>query len=195
MRRLLAILGTALFLVIAPGTVAILIPWWISHWRMSASLLGVNAFRGIGIALVAIGAPVLLDSFARFALQGLGTPAPVAPTQNLVVSGSYCYVRNPMYIAVALVIFGQGLLFGSVGVLTYGLLVATAFELFVRLYEEPTLQKTFGGQYESFRANVPRWIPRVTAWKDGAVSVIETGNHPESPKSAGTCQKNKTTAD
>ncbi len=113
------------------------------------------------------GVPVLLDSFARFAFKGLGTPAPVFPTRHLVVSGLYRYVRNPMYLAVASVIFGQGLLFGDVRVLEYGVLVWLAFHLFVLLYEEPVLRRSFGAEYESFCAHVGRWIPRLSAWHGG----------------------------
>ena len=114
---------------------------------------------------MAVGVPVLLDSFARFALQGLGTPAPVLPTRHLVVTGFFRHVRNPMYVAVASLIFGQGLFFGSVTVLEYGAAVWLAFFLFVLLYEEPTLRRTFGAEYEEFRAHVPRWIPRLRPWQ------------------------------
>jgi protein-S-isoprenylcysteine O-methyltransferase Ste14 len=108
---------------------------------------------------------VLLDSFARFALLGAGTPAPIFPTQRLVVSGLFRYVRNPMYVAVLSLIFGQGLLFGSVQVLEYGIAVWAAFYLFVLIYEEPTLRKSYGREYEEFSANVPRWIPRWRPWR------------------------------
>jgi protein-S-isoprenylcysteine O-methyltransferase Ste14 len=99
---------------------------------------------------------VLLDSFARFALQGLGTPAPIFPTRHLVVSGLFRYVRNPMYVAVLSLILGQGLLFGSVRVLEYGIAVWVAFYFFVLIYEEPTLRRSYGHEYEEFCANVPR---------------------------------------
>jgi protein-S-isoprenylcysteine O-methyltransferase Ste14 len=111
--------------------------------------------------MIAAGLPVLLDSFARFAIQGLGTPAPVAPPQHLVVTGLYRWMRNPMYVAVSLLIFGQGLLFGSVRLLEYGLLVWLAFFTFVVLYEEPALSRKFGKEYEDFCLHVPRWIPRL----------------------------------
>ena len=74
----------------------------------------------LGAALIVAGLPILLDSFARFALQGFGTPAPVLPPKRLVVTGFYRYVRNPMYVAVTALIAGQGILFGSVSVLEYG---------------------------------------------------------------------------
>lgn len=114
---------------------------------------------------MAAGMPVLLDSFARFALQGLGTPAPIAPPRHLVVTGLYRYVRNPMYVAGLLIISGQGLFFGSVRVLEYGLAVWLIFHLFVLLYEEPVLRSKFGAEYDEFRANVRRWIPRLQPWQ------------------------------
>jgi len=127
MNRPAAILGSAVFLVIAPGTIAVLMPYWICRWHMSPPLLGWIVVRVIGALLIAAALPLLLDSFARFAIQGLGTPAPVAPPQHLVVSGLYRYVRNPMYVAVSSLVFGQGLLFGSVQVLQYGVAVGLGF--------------------------------------------------------------------
>jgi protein-S-isoprenylcysteine O-methyltransferase Ste14 len=164
MNRLSAIAGSALFLVIAPGTIAVWVPWTICRWRMAPTLLDISSLRVLGALLIAAGLPVLLDSFGRFALQGLGTPAPIAPPRHLVVTGLYRYVRNPMYVAVTSLIFGQGLLLGSVRVLEYGLAVWLGFHLFVLLYEEPTLRGKFDGEYEEFCANVRRWIPRLTPW-------------------------------
>ena len=164
MRRLVAILGSAIFLAIAPGMVAGYVPWLISRWQIGQPLLGISACRMIGALWIATGLPVLLDSFARFALQGLGTPAPVFPTRHLVISGLFRYVRNPMYVAVEALILGQGLFFGSVRVLEYGIAVGAAFYLFVLMYEEPTLRRTFGAEYDEFCANVPRWIPRLRPW-------------------------------
>lgn len=163
--RAYAILGTVCFLFVAPGTIAGLIPWWFSRWRMHAPLLGVSALRVVGVLLIAVGIPLVLESFARFALKGLGTPAPILPTRHLVVSGLYRYVRNPMYVGVLATIIGQGLLLGNVSLLWYGLVVAIGFHIFVLSYEEPTLRRTFGEEYEVFCQNVPRWIPRLSAWK------------------------------
>jgi protein-S-isoprenylcysteine O-methyltransferase Ste14 len=165
-RKTSAILGSAVFLVIAPGFVAGLAPWWISHWRLEAPFFGEPLFRFVGGALAAVGAAALLDSFVRFAVQGLGTPAPVFPTRHLVVTGLYRHVRNPMYVAVVSAIFGQALIFGNVRLLEYGGIVWLLFHLFVLAYEEPTLKATFGRRYERFCANVPRWIPRLSPWRD-----------------------------
>jgi protein-S-isoprenylcysteine O-methyltransferase Ste14 len=136
MRRLWAGLGSLLFFLLAPGFVAGLAPWWISRW--------LSLLRVAGATLIALGTPSLLDSFTRFALQGLGTPAPIFPTRHLVVTGLYRHVRNPMYVGVVSVIVGQGLLLGNVRLLGYGVLVWPAFYLFVVGYEEPTLRRTFG---------------------------------------------------
>jgi protein-S-isoprenylcysteine O-methyltransferase Ste14 len=161
MKRALALLGSAVFLVIAPGTLAVYVPWTFTRWRLAPPLLGFFPLRVVGGLMMAAGLPVLLDSFARFAIQGLGTPAPVAPPQHLVVTGLYRYVRNPIYVAVSSLIFGQGLLFGSVSLLEYGLVVWLAFFAFVVLSEEPTLRGKFGKEYEDYCARVPRWLPRL----------------------------------
>ena len=169
MQRRSAILGSVLFFFIAPTMIAGLVPWWISRWQvLQASFFGLASVRAAGVALIAIGIPVLLESFARFALQGQGTPAPVAPTRPLVVTGSYRYVRNPIYLAVTAIILGQGLLFGNVTLLVYGALLALGFHIFVLAYEEPTLRQTFGTQFEAYTANVPRWVPRLQPWAPDA---------------------------
>jgi protein-S-isoprenylcysteine O-methyltransferase Ste14 len=165
MRRWGALGGSAIFLVLAPGTVAVWLPWSISRWHVHPPFLGFVPFRWLGVVLIAAGLPILLDSFVRFAVQGLGTPAPVAPPQHLVVSGLYRYVRNPMYVAVVSMILGQGLLFGNVRVLEYGLAVWLAMHLFVMFYEEPTLRAKFGAEYQEYCRNVRRWRPRVQAWE------------------------------
>ena len=164
-RKVAAILGSAVFLVIAPGFVAGLVPWWISNWHLQTPFLGLQPLRFAGGLLTAGGAAGLLDSFLRFAWQGLGTPAPVFPTRHLVVTGLYRYVRNPMYVAVVSTILGQALIFGNVRLLEYGGIVLLLFHIFVLVYEEPILKASFGEEYEVFRANLPRWIPRITPWR------------------------------
>jgi protein-S-isoprenylcysteine O-methyltransferase Ste14 len=167
--KTIAILGSALFFAVAPSTVAGLVPWWITRWEFLPPFFDLQATRAVGILLIVAGLPGLVDSFARFALQGLGTPAPIAPTQNLVLTGVltglYRYVRNPIYVAVVAVILGQAILFGDWRLMTYGGLMWLAFHAFVLTYEEPVLAQKFGAQYEDFRANVPRWIPRLSPWR------------------------------
>jgi protein-S-isoprenylcysteine O-methyltransferase Ste14 len=161
----MAILGSALFFVAAPSVVAGLIPWWITRWEFLPPFFDLQATRAVGILLIVAGLPGLVDSFARFALQGLGTPAPIAPTQNLVVTGLYRYVRIPMYVAVVTVILGQAILFGDWHLMIYGGLMWLAFHAFFLTYEERVLAQRFGTKYEDFRANVPRWIPRLSPWR------------------------------
>lgn len=167
MPKTIAVLGSALFFAVAPSSVAGLVPWWITHWEFRPPFFDLDATRAVGILLIVAGLPGLVDSFARFALQGLGTPAPIAPTRNLVVTGLYRHVRNPIYVALVVVILGQAVLFGDQRLLAYGALVWVAFHGFVVGYEEPTLIDSFGTEYEEFRANVPRWIPRLTPWRAG----------------------------
>ena len=164
-RRAAAGLGTLVFLFLAPGFVAGLAPFWISRWRFRPPFLGVAATRAAGALLIAAGLVVLLESFWRFAAKGLGTPAPVMPTRRLVVSGLYRHVRNPMYLAVTAIVFGQALLFANMRLLAYGALVWALFHAFVLLYEEPTLAAAYPAEYAEFRAHVPRWIPRLRPWR------------------------------
>jgi protein-S-isoprenylcysteine O-methyltransferase Ste14 len=164
MHRAAAVVGSALFLVVAPGTLVVLVPFWISGWRVTPALLGFFGFRVLGALLMAAGLPVLLDSFARFALQGLGTPAPIAPPERLVVTGLYRHVRNPIYVAVTSLIVGQALFFGEVRLLEYGLAVWAFFHFWVLAIEEPGLRDKFGAEYLDFCAHVRRWIPRLKPW-------------------------------
>ena len=165
MRRVSSVIGSTAFLLLAPGTVAGLVPWWIAGWRLAPPIGGMGWVRWFGVALIAVGVPLLLDSFARFALQGRGTPAPVLPTEHLVVTGLYRYVRNPMYVGVMTVVLGQGLLIGSLPVLGYGALLGLTFHLFVLAYEEPELRRSFGAEYDRYCRNVSRWIPRLRPWR------------------------------
>lgn len=165
MTRAAALIGSAVMLIVGPGTVVGLVPWWITRWQVRAPLLGFAPLRGVGVLLLAAGAVVLLDSFVRFVVRGHGTPAPVLPPTHLVVTGLYRRVRNPMYLAVLALVLGQALLFGAPRLLAYGLLLWGAFQAFVVGYEEPRLRGTFGEDYVAFCANVPRWIPRLRPWR------------------------------
>ena len=165
MQRVSAVLGSALFFLVAPCVLAGLIPWLMTRWEVRPAFFGLEGARSVGVLLILVGLPGLADSFARFALQGLGTPAPVAPTKHLVVTGLYRHVRNPIYLAVVAIILGQAMVFGDWRLIVYGALLWLAFHVFVVAYEEPTLEQTFGREYEAFRAAVPRWIPRMTPWR------------------------------
>jgi protein-S-isoprenylcysteine O-methyltransferase Ste14 len=162
MRIRRAALGSVLFFALAPGTVVGLVPWWLTQWEPRPAGMPVRLLGG-GLLVAAL--PVLVSAFVRFVRDGLGTPAPVAPTERLVVTGAYRYVRNPMYLAVLSAIVGQGLLLGQTVLLGYAALVALLVVSFVRLYEEPALRRQFGEEYESYRRAVPGWLPRLHPWK------------------------------
>ncbi len=165
MSRVSAVLGSLVWLVLAPGTVALYVPWALTRWQAGPPLFDGEASRWLGGLLIVLGLPVLFEAFARFAFHGRGTPGPVLLTERLVVTGLYRHVRNPMYVAVTALIVGEALLLGSFPVLVYGLLVWCAFHAFVLLYEEPTLRRRFGPEYARYCAAVLRWVPRLRPWK------------------------------
>ena len=162
--RLRAVAGTASFFVVAPGVVAGLVPWLITGWEVEERLPA--ALRVLGVIWAGVAVIALVHSFARFALEGLGTPSPTAPTRHLVVGGLYRHVRNPMYVAVLTIIGGQALLFGSLALVGYAAVLGAAFATFVRFYEEPKMLATYGTGYERYREAVPGWIPRLRPWRE-----------------------------
>lgn len=159
--RTAAAVGSIVFFLLAPGVVAGVIPWLITGWEPGSTWLPAQVF---GVIVVVTGIAGLIYSFVRFVVEGRGTPAPVAPTEQLVVGGLYRYVRNPMYVAVVAIIIGQVLLFGRAGLLLYGLVVGGVMAMFAKWWEEPALLRRFGESYEIYRRNVPGWWPRLTPW-------------------------------
>ncbi|WP_427134446.1 methyltransferase family protein [Pseudarthrobacter sp. S9] len=159
-----AVIGTAAFAVV-PASVAFLVPRLLTRWTVRRPVTGGLPAQCAGAVLVGSGAAVLANSFVHFAVEGVGTPAPVAPPKHLVVGGVYRFVRNPMYVAIAAAVTGQGLLLGQPKLFLAAALGAIPVTAFVRLYEEPTLARTFGAEYEVYRQNVPRWLPRLTPWR------------------------------
>jgi protein-S-isoprenylcysteine O-methyltransferase Ste14 len=159
-RRFWPIVNTILFTIFVPGTVAILIPRWIIRgfaWPHGGVLTWIG-----GIAFP-VGAAIYFRCAWEFAVRGLGTPAPIAPTEFLVTTALHRYLRNPMYVGVALAIFGEAALFRSIHVAEYAAIVVLIFHVFVVLYEEPTLQRQFGEFYTEYQRTVPRWMPSVRA--------------------------------
>jgi protein-S-isoprenylcysteine O-methyltransferase Ste14 len=164
MRRPIAALGSAVFFVLTPGVVVGLIPWFLTGWRAGEPLPYWMPMRVIGVILLIAGLIALLSAFVRFVVEGLGTPAPVAAPERLVVGGVYRYVRNPMYVAVLVAIVGQVLLLGRLVLLLYAAGIWLVVAAFVRFYEEPTLTRRFGADYEAYRRAVPAWWPRLRPW-------------------------------
>jgi protein-S-isoprenylcysteine O-methyltransferase Ste14 len=158
MGRLRAAAGSVLFLAIAPGVVGGLIPWLLTGWRAATPPRWLQA---IGWIMIASGVVVLLSAFWRFVFEGIGTPAPVAPTEKLVVGGLYRYVRNPMYLAVGAVILGQAAVLGRWVLVAYAVAFGVAVWSFVHWYEEPALRRRYGAAYEEYLRTVPGWWPRL----------------------------------
>jgi protein-S-isoprenylcysteine O-methyltransferase Ste14 len=121
--------------------------------------------RVLGVILLAAGLFALVQAFVRFVVEGLGTPAPIAAPERLVVGGLYRYVRNPMYVAVLSVIVGQALILGQLVLLPYAAAFWVITAAFVRWYEEPALTRRFGADYEAYRRAVPAWRPRLRPWE------------------------------
>ena len=157
-----SVLGSLLFLVLAPGTFGVYVPYRLTGWRVQSPLA--PGIRALGAVLIALGAAGVVESFLRFAIVGLGTPAPVAPPKHLVVSGLYRFVRNPMYVAVLAMVTGQALLFGTWHLLVYAAIFWAIVHFWVLVYEEPNLAGRFGESYAEYRRHVRRWWPRLRPW-------------------------------
>jgi protein-S-isoprenylcysteine O-methyltransferase Ste14 len=164
MTRARAAAGSLVFLLLAPGVTAGLVPWLLTGWSVDDSFAWL-LLQVLGALLIVAGAAVLVHAFGRFVIEGIGTPAPVAPPGQLVVGGLYRYVRNPMYVAVATTIIGQALLLGRPVLLAYAVLFMAVVAAFVRWYEEPTLAERFGAEYAEYRRAVPAWHPRLQPWR------------------------------
>ena len=165
MRKHTAAVGSAVFFLAAPGVMAGLVPWWLTAWQVGTPLPFMMPVRVLGVVLLVAGLGALVRAFWGFVVEGLGTPAPVAPPDRLVVGGLYRYVRNPMYVAVLSVIIGQALILGQPVLLAYAAVFWVTVASFVRFYEEPTLSSRFGAQYEAYRRAVPAWWPRLHPWR------------------------------
>jgi len=139
-----------------PTLVAGVVPWLLTHWHADDQPW---ALKLLGVIVLAIGALLVLETTARFALQGRGTPAPWAPPERFVARGSYRFTRNPMYLGVLALILGQGLLLGRELLFVWAASAWLIFQLFLLLEEEPGLRRRFGAEYEDYCARVPRWLP------------------------------------
>jgi len=151
------LLKTAIFSMVAPGTVGVLVPQLLRDHR-SVNLAVPFALHLLGLLLLTCGVAIYLWCAWDFAAKGLGTPSPIDAPKVLVIRGLYRFTRNPMYVGVSAMILGQALFYESLAIAIYLCAVITAFHLFVRLYEEPTLTRLFGAQYQEYRRNVPRWL-------------------------------------
>jgi protein-S-isoprenylcysteine O-methyltransferase Ste14 len=149
---------TLIFTIIVPGFWTVAMPYWMLPRGVRLELRGASL---LGLPLIAAGAALYVaTAFWGFALRGKGTPAPIDPPKKLVAEGPYRVVRNPMYWAVACVMMGEALAFRSVALAELAIAFFAGTILFVLLYEEPTLRRKFGAEYEAYCRQVPRWLPR-----------------------------------
>jgi protein-S-isoprenylcysteine O-methyltransferase Ste14 len=160
MRKEAAAAGSTVFMALAPGTFAGAIPAWMTRWHFRTPVSHYLPVRIVGGTILVIAAAFLVHAFARFVIDGLGTPAPLAPTEHLVITGVYRYLRNPMYVAVTAAIVAQSLMFGQPGLLIYALGFLAVTAAFARWYEEPTLTRQFPNDYPAYRSAVRGWWPR-----------------------------------
>src|SRR5262249_22206884 len=149
-------LKTLIFTVLVPGTVTVLVPYRLLG-PSSPSAISLGGFRLFGLFFIALGAIIYLRCAWDFTFIGRGTPAPIDPPKHLVSNRLYRIVRNPMYVGVGLILFGEAAVWASSVLLRYAFLVVLGFHLFVVYYEEPTLKRKFGSAYEAYRQAVPRW--------------------------------------
>ena len=160
-RRNIAV--SALFTLFGgPGIVLFFLPLWMTRFRIPVGEPRWQLLLGSG--LIAVGLTPGLESVVRFVFVGRGTLLPTTPPENLVVSGFYRYVRNPMYVGVLVALAGEGILFWSRGLLVEEVLAFIGFNLFVRLHEEPFLARRHPQEYPLYKSHVPRWLPRLTPW-------------------------------
>ena len=165
MRRA-AVLGSLGFFLIGPGLEAGVGPALLTGgFEVGDGLPDATALRVLGVVLIVAGLAVVIHAYARFALDGIGTPSPMAPPRELVVTGAYRYVRNPMYVATAAVIVGEGLLLGQPVLLVAAAVYCAALALLGITFEEPLLRRRFGPAYDAYRAAVPGWFPRLRPWQ------------------------------
>jgi protein-S-isoprenylcysteine O-methyltransferase Ste14 len=162
--RALMMIRHALAIMMLPVVMTVAVPSWLiarfepidSRW--SGAL--VWPMRGLGALVMVGGAFLFAWCVALFGRVGRGTLAPWDPTQELVAVGPYRYVRNPMITGVATILAGLALTVGSWVLATWcAVFVAFNFAYFL-LIEEPGLERRFGEPYRTYKARVPRWVPR-----------------------------------
>lgn len=162
-------LRVAAAILALPFMVAVVCPTLIVAGSEPRLAFGLGGIAGILIAigagaLLALGLAVFASTVSIFARLGRGTLAPWDPPERFVVAGPYRHLRHPMITAVAMVLAGEALLFGSVGISILLACFIAVNAIYLPLVEEPALVRRFGVDYQRYMANVGRWIPRLRPW-------------------------------
>jgi AhpD family alkylhydroperoxidase len=181
MRRSAAVVIAVAWGVGVGGTFGCLLPWLLGYWHLQRPLPYWIVAQAAGVVLIGIGLVPIVQAFVEFVKAG-GTPVPVASPPRLVVSGFYRYVRNPIYVGFLVILIGQALLFGSMGLVVYTVVAWCVGAAAVRFYEQPRLARRFGAEYQPYLQAVPAWIPRLRPWtppqEGGATMARITGVSP-----------------
>ena len=156
----MVLMKTIIFTFLVPGTVTILVPYWLLSSPSAPPPMQLGLFRYFGVLPILIGTAIYFWCAWDFTFAGRGTPAPIDPPKELVVRGLYRHVRNPMYVGILSILLGEAVLFASRRLFAYTAVVFIFFFLFVVLYEEPVLRQKFGESYRRYCKSVPRWFPR-----------------------------------
>jgi protein-S-isoprenylcysteine O-methyltransferase Ste14 len=163
MRRSTAVITSIGWFAVTAGIGAVLVPWWLTGWRLWHPLPYWGVPATLGVLLMVAGVIPAVHVFVQFVRAG-GTPMPGAMTRRLVVTGFNRYVRNPIYLGAVAIFVGEALLLWRLSVLVYAVAVWVGAAAFVHWYEEPALARRFGSDYENYRRAVPAWWPRRHPW-------------------------------
>jgi protein-S-isoprenylcysteine O-methyltransferase Ste14 len=157
------------------GTFACLLPYLLHEWHFHQAPHYWPVAQAVGGLLICSGLVPIVRSFADF-VRADGTPVPLASPPRLVVTGFYRYVRNPIYVGFVGILAGQALLFASLGLLEYTAVAWCVGAAAVRFYEEPTLARKFGTDYQVYRHAVRAWVPRLRPWTPGGSAKVKAGS-------------------
>ena len=174
MRKPAAAVLTGSWGITLGGIFGCLLPYLLHEWHFHQPLPYWVIAQAAGVLLICAGMVPIVQSFIEF-IKADGTPVPVASPRRLVVSGFYRYVRNPIYVGFLVVLAGQALLFGSLGLLEYAAVAWCVGAGAVRFYEEPTLTRKFGADYADYRRAVRAWIPQLHPWAPGRPAELGGG--------------------
>jgi protein-S-isoprenylcysteine O-methyltransferase Ste14 len=158
-------------ILLCPGVVTVVVPalllWWSGEvdvgWGMTDGLAALPVL--LGVTLIALGLALVVWTIKLFATLGRGTLAPWNPTSRLVVRGPYRHLRHPMISGVVLLLLGEAALLGSFPMLVWSMSVFAVNAVYLPFVEERGLRRRFGEEYDAYRANVPRWVPRLRPWE------------------------------
>jgi protein-S-isoprenylcysteine O-methyltransferase Ste14 len=154
-------LRAVIFATLFISLVLVFLPARVLAWSGVTGIPAIGVVQVVGMLIAGVGAAIAIWCIATFVVVGKGTPAPFDPPRNLVVRGPYRFVRNPMYVGAGLALAGAAMFYRSIWLLGCAGLLGLTTHMFVVLYEEPTLRRTFGPAYEDYCGHVGRWWPRL----------------------------------